>query len=117
MIVFEMREAAYNKLFGLVDEVKELDKKRRMIICELEEAVYDCYEASKSEDEYDEDYEEEYTDMYEGETKEPEQNFDMDFRRNKSSRNTKMRGMRMHGDDRVFHRSGLRRRSGMKQYM
>lgn len=117
MIVFEMREAAYNKLFGLVDEVKELDKKRRMIICELEEAVYDCYEASKSEDEYDEDYEEEYTDMYEGETKQPEQNFDMDFRRNRSSQNTKMRGMRMHGDDRGFHKSGLHRRSGMKQYM
>ena len=47
MMIFEMREAAYEKAFELFDEVKDLDKQKKMIMCELEDALYDCYEASK----------------------------------------------------------------------
>lgn len=54
MIVIEMREAAYDKAFELLDEIKELGKKKRSIICELEEAMYECYEASKDDDESEE---------------------------------------------------------------
>lgn len=45
-----MREAAYDKAFDLLDEIKDLGKKKRMALCELEDAMYECYEASKDED-------------------------------------------------------------------
>lgn len=48
-----MREAAYDKVFDLLDEVKELGKKKRMVLCELEDAMYECYEASKGEEHED----------------------------------------------------------------
>lgn len=66
MVMIEMREAAYDKAFGLVDEIKDLDKKKRMVLCALEDALYDCYEASK-DDESEEEYESE--DMTEDEMK------------------------------------------------
>ncbi len=47
MVIIEMKEAAYNKAFDLLDEAGELDKKRKMVLCELEDAIYECYEASK----------------------------------------------------------------------
>lgn len=59
-MVIEFREAAYDKAFRLLDEVKEHGKATKMAICALEDAMYDCYEASRdSEEEYEdrEDFE------------------------------------------------------------
>lgn len=47
MMIIEMKEAAYSKAFELLDEIKELGKKKKMVLCELEDAIYECYEASK----------------------------------------------------------------------
>lgn len=91
MIVIEMREAAYEKAFGLLDEIKDLGKKKRMVLCELEDTLYECYDASKDKesDEYEEDYE----------TPEiGEESSDIDFRR------------------RGGYRSGMRMRHGMRDY-
>ncbi|WP_173431802.1 hypothetical protein [Sharpea azabuensis] len=91
-----MRDAAYNKLFGLVDEVKELDKKKRIVMCELEEAVYDCYEASKN----DEDYEEGDEDLYEDHFEKDDEEFEMNFRNKRIPHSSaRMRGMRMRSHD------------------
>lgn len=53
MVVIELREAAYDKMFNLLDEIKDLGKKKRMVLCELEDAMYECYEASKGEEHED----------------------------------------------------------------
>lgn len=59
MIIIETKEAAYDRVFGLMDEIKEMDRKKKMVMCELEDAIYDCYESSKDGDEeYEEDPEE-----------------------------------------------------------
>lgn len=54
MVMIEMREAAKEKAFGLIDDIKELGRKKKMALCELEETLYDCFE---SEDEDEEDTE------------------------------------------------------------
>lgn len=51
MVVIEMKNAAYEAAFELIDEAKHNEKKQKMTLCELEDAIYDCYEASKSEEE------------------------------------------------------------------
>ncbi len=51
MMVFEMREAAREKAFDLLDETKDLDRQRKMVLCELEDALYECFEDLKEEDE------------------------------------------------------------------
>lgn len=59
-MLIEFREAAYDKAFRLLDEVKERNKENKMVLCALEDAMYDCYEAShNSEEEYEdrEDFE------------------------------------------------------------
>lgn len=56
MVVIEMRDAAYDTAFDLLEEAKHNAKKTKLTLCELEDAMYDCYEASKDEQE---DYEEE----------------------------------------------------------
>lgn len=58
MLIVELREAIYNKAFDLMDEVKEHGKATKMAICALEDALYECYEASKDEwerEDYSED--------------------------------------------------------------
>lgn len=60
MVVIEMRDAAYDNAFELLDEAKYSAKKTKLTLCELEDAMYDCYEASKEnkeDDEYEEDAE------------------------------------------------------------
>lgn len=60
MVVIEMRDAAYDTAFELLDEAKHSAKKTKLTLCELEDAIYDCYEASKEEkedEENDEDVE------------------------------------------------------------
>ena len=99
MVVIEMREAAYDKVFELLEEVKDLGKEKKMTICKLEDAIWDCYEASKDKD-----------DEYDTHDSESEKTVsEMDYRRR--------RGMR-HGsyedyedDDRMY---GYRRRGGMR---
>jgi len=56
MVVIEMRDAAYDTAFDLLEEAKHSAKKTKLTLCELEDAMYDCYEASKEDDK---DYEEE----------------------------------------------------------
>lgn len=79
-----MREAAYEKAFGLLDEIKDLGKKKKMILCELEDTLYECYEASKDKEsgEYEEDYES---------PEMGEESSDIEFRRRRGYRS----GMRM----------------------
>ena len=55
MVVIEMRDAAYNTAFDLLEEAKHSAKKTKLTLCELEDAMYDCYEASKENE--NEDYE------------------------------------------------------------
>lgn len=53
MVVIEMRDEAYDIAFDLLDEAKHSAKKTKMTLCELEDAMYDCLEASKDEEEYE----------------------------------------------------------------
>lgn len=46
MVVIEMRDAAYDNAFELLDEAMHSAKKTKLTLCELEDAMYDCYEAS-----------------------------------------------------------------------
>lgn len=50
MMVIETREAAQEKAFDLIDEAKDLDRQKKMILCELEDTLYDCFEDVKDED-------------------------------------------------------------------
>ena len=47
MVVIEMRDAVYDTAFDLLDEAKLNAKKTKLTLCELENAMYDCYEASR----------------------------------------------------------------------
>ena len=94
MVVIEMRDAAYDTAFELLEEAKHSAKNTKLTLCELEDAMYDCYEASKEEHD---DYESE----------EPE----MEFRGR--------RGYREYEDDRMREdedgmRSGMRRSNRMR---
>ena len=52
-----MREAAREKAFDLLDELHELGHQKKMILCELEDTMYDCFE-SKDDEKEDEESEE-----------------------------------------------------------
>lgn len=105
MVILEMREAAYEKAFGLLDEIKELGKEKKMAICKLEDAIYECYEASKKDGEEYEDTDDEK---------------DVEFRSN--YRSNMRRNMRhyddMEDDDMNYRKSrGMRmRRNRMGRY-
>ena len=116
MVVIEMREAAYEKVFDLLEEVKDLGKKKKLVLCELEDAIYECYEASKGEE-----YEASEEDQYE-----EDEDTDINFRRLRGMRG--MRGYRSHGGQEYDSengvqprgyrsRSNMRRRNRMGQYM
>lgn len=49
MVMIEMRDAVYDTAFDLLDEAKLNAKKTKLTLCELENAMYDCYEASRGE--------------------------------------------------------------------
>lgn len=57
MVMIETRDAVYDTAFDLLDEVKLNAKKVKLSLCELENAMYDCYEASKEEHEGEEEHE------------------------------------------------------------
>lgn len=91
MMVIEMRQAAKDRAFDLLDEIKDLGRKKKMAICELEETLYECFESS------DED-EDEYKDVDEGYEPTDEEENNMDFRR-KSYRYGRRYDMQHEGDD------------------
>ena len=89
MIVIEMRKAMQDKVFDLVEEVKDIDRKRKMVLCELEDTLYECFESG----EYDDEEESEESDYYD-----EEKDYDMEFKGKSSSYGMRsMRGMR-HGE-------------------
>lgn len=99
MMVIELRKAAQDKAFELLDEIEDLGHQKKMVLCELEDALYECFESS--EEEY-EDYE-----------KEPE----MDFRRRGSYRYSMRKGMKNRDYDDyedMQMRRGMRMRSGRR---
>ena len=78
MVVYEFKESVYNKAFDLVDDIKDSGRKIKCAICALEDALYDCYEHSKGEEEWDEEeyYEPEYNEPeYEGGDEQVEINY------------------------------------------
>lgn len=54
MMVIEMREAAQDKAFELLDEMKDLGRQKKMVMCELEDTLYDCFESDKDEEDSEE---------------------------------------------------------------
>lgn len=58
MVMIEMRDAVYDTAFDLLDEAKLNAKKTKLTLCELENAMYDCYEASKEDHDGEEGSEE-----------------------------------------------------------
>ena len=96
MVVIEMREAAQEKALDLVDELHELGHQKKMILCELEDTLYDCFESSEH------DEKEEGTD----------EGTDLGFK-NKYSRLHAMRNFEDDGDMETRH--SYRRRLGMRR--
>lgn len=91
MVMIEMRDAAYDTAFELLEEAKHSAKKTKLTLCELEDAMYDCYESSKGEQE---DYE-------------PE-DFDIEFRGRRGYRHNE-------DDDHDTDDMDMRMRSGMRR--
>lgn len=99
MMVIELRKAAQDKAFELLDEIEDLGYQKKMVLCELKDVLYECFESS--EEEY-EDYE-----------KEPE----MDFRRRGSYHYGMRKGMKNRDYDDyedMQMRRGMRMRSGRR---
>lgn len=98
MVMIEMRDAVYDTAFDLLDEAKLNAKKTKLTLCELENAMYDCYEASRGEDEDKEEDEK-----------------DIDFRGVSGYRHDEQ--YNVHGEDdepSLMKRMARRRRSGLR---
>lgn len=54
MMVIELRNEAYDVAFDLLEEAKHSAKKTKLTLCELEDAMYDCLDASNDEEGYEE---------------------------------------------------------------
>lgn len=70
MMVIEMREAAQQKAMDLIDEAydlydesKKIEHQKKMVLCELEDTLYDCFENVKDGDEEKDEKSEEGTDL------------------------------------------------------
>lgn len=55
--MIEMKDAVYETAFDLLDEAKLNAKKTKLTLCELENAMYDCYEATQEDHEKDDETE------------------------------------------------------------
>ena len=53
MMVIEMRDAK-ERAFSLLEEIKDLGHRKKMALCELEDALYECFESEKEDYEDDE---------------------------------------------------------------
>lgn len=51
MMVIEMRKAAKERAFDLLEESHEIGHEMKMVLCELEDALYDCLEDPEDEKE------------------------------------------------------------------
>ena len=51
MMVIEMREAAKEKAFDLIDEANDLRHQQKLVMCELEDTLYDCFEDEEDDKE------------------------------------------------------------------
>ena len=59
MMVIEMRDAK-ERAFGLLEEIKDLGHRKKMALCELEDALYECFESEKEDYEDDEKIDRDY---------------------------------------------------------
>ena len=114
MIMIELREAAIDKAFDKLEETKHHAKKTKLSLCELEDALYDCYESVREHD--DEDYED--RDDFDVPVDEDEdRDLEINYR-GRSSRSGKRRAMRMrYRDDEDTMRGSWRRSSNMRRAM
>lgn len=99
-MVIELRKAAKDKAFDLIDEIKDLGHKKKLALCELEDTLYECFEDTE------EDHEDEYD-----EVEDPE----MGFRGRRGYR----RSVYRHGDYadmRMRSRRGMRMRRASRSY-
>ena len=94
MVMIEMRDEAYDVAFDLLEEAKHSAKKTKLALCELEDAMYDCLEASDDKEDYEES--------------------DIDFRSRRDYRHDEHYGVHDDEDD-IHMRSGMRRRRGMRR--
>lgn len=92
MVMIEMRENAYDTAFELLEEAKHSAKKTKLTLCELEDAMYDCYETSKDSEE-----EEPEVDFrnYRHDYDEEDEEYKPQYRRGMRSRYGMRAGMRM----------------------
>ena len=51
MVMIEMREAAKERALDLVEESHEIGHEMKMVLCELEDALYDCFEETSEDEE------------------------------------------------------------------
>lgn len=92
MMIIEMRQAAKDKAFDILDEIKDLGRKKKIALCELEETLYECFESSEEDDE-------EHESEYESGDSEDQ---DVDFRRRRAYRYGRHYDMRHEDDDREY---------------
>lgn len=104
MMVIEMREAAQEKALDLIDEMKDLGRQKKMVMCELEDTLYDCFDDSKEDEE----------------SRKTDEGTDLGFKKNMYNRNYAMRNFE---DDeyeepsmRSYRRSMRMRRSRAHRY-
>lgn len=57
MMVIETRESAKDKAFDLVEKIEDLDHKKKLALCELEDVLYEYFESE--DDDHKEDKESE----------------------------------------------------------
>ena len=60
MMVIELRKAHQDKVYELLDDIRELAHKKKTLFCELEDILHECFESSEEEyedDEYEDDKE------------------------------------------------------------
>lgn len=50
MVMIEMREAMQDRAFELIDEMKDLGRQKKMVMCELEDTLYECFDGAKDEE-------------------------------------------------------------------
>lgn len=94
MVMIEMREAAQDKALDLVEELHELGHQKKLILCELEDTLYDCFEKDddkedESEEGKDLGFKNKYMRRY------GMRNFDEDDEENDIQRMHRRRSMRM----------------------
>lgn len=92
MVMIELRDSAYDTAFELLDEAKHNAKKTKLTLCELEDAMYECYEASKDDSEDEIEPQAEFKRSYRDED---EEDMDMRYRNAMRRRSASRAGLRM----------------------